>query len=115
MEKATELLEALKADAAAGIPVLVEGKRDEKALKELGVVGKLVQSQKRSLDAIAEELARSRPRRVIILTDPDREGGKIAARIASLLEQYGTHPDLRYRKLARLTGKTAVEQLRSFE
>jgi len=115
-EAAIKLLEQLKTDAESGIPILVEGLRDKKALKELGVSGNLVQLQvTKSLDAIAEELARGRHRRVIILTDPDSEGGKIAARIASLLEQYGTHPDLRYRKIARLAGKTAVEQLRSFE
>ena len=122
-EKALLLLEELKEEAARGKPVLVEGKNDAKALKELGVVGNIVNLKgNKSLSEIAErisseltELAKKNrsEKSAIILTDPDSEGGKIAARIAYLLEQYGIHPELKFRKICRLLGKGAVEQCSS--
>ena len=110
-EKGLELLEKLRGEAADGIPIVVEGINDEKALKGLGVSGTIVKLKgKYSLNQIAEQLA-SKFKRAIILTDADYEGRKLAAQISKLLEQYGAHPDLRYLKMTRLLGKTAVEQL----
>ncbi len=110
-EKGLKLLEKLKEEAEDGIPVVVEGINDEKALKGLGVSGTIVKLKgKHSLSEVAEKIA-SKFKRAIILTDADYEGRKLAAQISKLLEQYGSHPDLRYLKMTRLLGKTAVEQL----
>lgn len=115
-ETAEKLLIELKEAGAEGVPILVEGKRDEAALRAIGVDGNIYKLMERGVSRIAEQIAtqhndRSKKRTAIILTDPDHEGNRLASRAAYMLEQFGVHPDLKFRKLCRLLGKGAVEHL----
>ena len=110
-KKGNELLERLKEENLEGIPIVVEGVNDEKALKGLGFTGTIIKLKgKDSLNKVAQGVA-SKFKRAIILTDADKEGRKLAAQVSYLLEQYGTHPDLRYLRITQLLGHTAIEQL----
>lgn len=70
--------------------VIVEGRRDVRALKSLGVVKPLFKcsSPSRSHPDFVEEIARDF-RRVIVLTDFDEEGRDLNRELAGMLEQRG--------------------------
>jgi 5S rRNA maturation endonuclease (ribonuclease M5) len=74
-----------------GWAVLVEGKRDERALRSLGFRGQLVSvtSVGRKGLAVLEGFPK-----VVILTDLDREGGVLAARYAKKLTHEGLKTSL---------------------
>ena len=74
--------------SAEGWVTLVEGKRDEAALRKLGYIGPLARVAALSRGAAG---ASARFKGAVILTDLDREGGKLAARCARAL----THEGLR--------------------
>ena len=122
IEEAKKLLDRLKEDARDGIPIVVEGKNDRKALKHLGVEGKIIglQETKGGLRGAALinkiRAALNNRKTVIILTDPDAEGRRLCALLSRMLEEeLGVHPDTSYRKMTRLFGKSAVEQLLGLE
>jgi len=63
------------------IPVLVEGKRDRMALRQLGCTGDIIRVHSgRSITDLCDVIA-SRVDEIIILTDWDREGGSLCRRI----------------------------------
>ncbi len=81
-------LEALLGDlreAAAGAAVLVEGRRDVLALEALGIGGAHIvvhggRTLETSVDRIAEDAAAHGWRHLLLLTDWDRTGGRLARR-----------------------------------
>ncbi|MHC1625938.1 MAG: toprim domain-containing protein [Methanoculleaceae archaeon] len=59
------------------IPILVEGKKDESALRRLGITGEIARVHSgRSIPDLCDMIA-SRYTEIIILTDWDREGGHL--------------------------------------
>lgn len=86
-----------------GVVVVVEGENDRRSLLKLGLAGPVVLvHQGRRLSAIAQALARSH-RRAIVLTDWDRKGGQLAERLATLLNGDEVKVDLETRqRLARV-------------
>jgi 5S rRNA maturation endonuclease (ribonuclease M5) len=109
LEEAKRLLEDLR---ETKIPIIVEGRRDEKALRTLGVSAEIRRIQESGpVTETVWDLKRKGHKSAIILTDPDREGAKIARLAASALEDFGMHPVTGFRKMTRLFGKSAVEQL----
>jgi len=88
--------------AAGGSAILVEGERDRRSLRRLGIVGpiELVHGGG-TLSALAARLARG-GRKVIVLTDWDSEGGHLAQRVRDFLTADAVGLDLEYRrKLAK--------------
>ncbi len=78
-----------------GWALLVEGKRDEKALRDLGYLGNLAtvaSFAKFGVDAFVGS------RKVVILTDLDREGGTLAARFVKKLSHEGLRTSLAERR-----------------
>jgi len=88
---------------------VVEGERDRRSLKLLGVSGRVVLLHSgRGLSQLTRSL--SKPgQRVVILTDWDREGGHLAHRLTELLVAEGVQVDVEFRRrLARaLHGEVA--------
>lgn len=83
LEKLEELILQLQNLSKEGNVIIVEGQRDRRALRELGITGPIELGTKKSLLLFCEELARTY-RNAIILTDWDRTGN----RLAKLMEQY---------------------------
>lgn len=83
LEKLEELILQLQNLSKEGNVIIVEGQRDRRALRELGITGPIELGTKKSLLLFCEELARTY-RNAIILTDWDRTGNKLA----KLMEQY---------------------------
>ncbi|MBI4182260.1 MAG: toprim domain-containing protein [Candidatus Aenigmarchaeota archaeon] len=90
--------------------VVVEGTRDRLALEGLGM-SRIVPLNGRSLANVAEELARLRPPEVVILTDFDREGRALHARLRTLLARYGVRANPRLRHMVRQFGWTRIEDM----
>ncbi len=90
VEKIERTLEKIREIASEGIPILVEGKKDEEVLRILGVEGRIIKVSQQSLNALIDQLYGCR--RVLILTDFDEKGEKIAKTLSSLLEIEGTIP-----------------------
>lgn len=125
VKEATRLLEQLREKSRLGIPIIVEGRNDAKALKELGIdedsIVKLKETGRKTLSEIAWDAVKrtttiqnenvTRNRVVIILTDPDMEGKKMAHELSQMIEAYGAHPELQFMRITRLLGKGAVEEL----
>ncbi len=98
-----ELWEKLLRDAAEpGTVTVVEGERDRRSLRRLGLSGAVtVVHRGRPLSGTAHALAQAR--RVILLTDWDTEGGHLAQRLKEYLEAESVALDLDYRRrFARL-------------
>jgi 5S rRNA maturation endonuclease (ribonuclease M5) len=106
-EKVQLVLEALIQKARDGALILVEGSRDVEALRRLGVEGNFfrVKAGKPLKESIAY-LAESPPGEIVILTDFDRGGVRLARMITRLLELQGIHPNLDFwLKLRGLIGR----------
>lgn len=75
------------------IPIIVEGKKDKRSLKKIGVKGKIIELNKGlSLSDFCDSLVKQYDE-IIILTDWDRRGGMLCYRIKELLKgriQYDT-------------------------
>jgi len=86
-----------------GTVVVVEGERDRRSIRRLGLSGPVVLVHRgRTLSETAQHLAAT-SRRVIILTDWDTEGGHLAQRLKEFLGAGSSGPDLEHRrKLARV-------------
>ncbi|MHB8584299.1 MAG: toprim domain-containing protein [Thermoplasmatota archaeon] len=102
---------AMLIDRNQGSPVLVEGEKDEAALRALGLEGRILRLNRGvSVWTVCESL-RGTPE-VIVLTDWDRKGGQLARLLREGLAANGVRGDFAIRKeLATLAHVRAVEGL----
>ncbi len=114
MDFLNEFVFDLNQMALEGWGVIVEGKRDEKAVRTLGYVGPLVTIA--SIGRLGIE-ALLPLRKFVILTDLDREGRVLAARYVKMLSHEGLKTSLIERKRLRLASRGVfrhVENLSRF-
>lgn len=120
-ERQREALEDIKSilrgeDEEIGI-ILVEGPRDAEALRILGSSVRVEVSSRvgQTEPDVAKGLA-EKSRSVLVLTDFDEEGRKLAARLSELLEAEGVRVrrELR-RKMGRLMGILGVKTVESLD
>ena len=72
------LAEARELNREEKMPILVEGKRDARALTALGFQGPIVLvNQGRPLGEVIAKLIESYPQKIILLMDWDRTGGRL--------------------------------------
>ena len=76
-------------------PIIVEGKKDQKALVELGFK-RIIPLNGRSLYEVAESVS---TKRVIILTDLDAKGKELYSYLAKSLGTRGVYVDNKFREL----------------
>src|SRR5438128_11516236 len=74
MEETQRIIDELRTQSEAGVPIIVEGRRDEAALRSLGVTGKVhcLKARGESRDELHDRLGETKY--AIVLTDFDREG-----------------------------------------
>lgn len=108
MEKVQLLIEKLSADSAKGYLIIVEGQKDYRALRQLGINGKILTaktSRKSFLDLTAEIEKQSYPQ-VILLLDFDRRGKELTKRLIQHLESVRIRTNTDYwKKLHALIGR----------
>jgi len=88
MEKVQFLIEKLIADSAKDCLIIVEGQKDYRALRQLGIPGRILTaktSRKSFLDLTAEIEKHSSPQ-LILLLDFDRRGKELTNRLVRQLE-----------------------------
>ena len=98
--------------------VIVEGMRDSRALKSLGVKN-IILLDGRPLTELALHVSKSyhsrdpqEKREVVILTDFDSEGEKLAARLGFLLSKYKIMVNTRVRRKFMQFGKNRIEDFK---
>jgi len=97
LEGVIEVLEKIKKEDKA-IPVIVEGRKDMKALRSLGIERKIIRIKKgKRIFRIIEGL-RDDYDKVIILTDWDSTGGKLCYKIKKACESNDINYDVEYRR-----------------
>ena len=97
-------------------PILVEGKRDKRALKELDCTSKIIElNNGNSLLSTVESLVKSySSKSFIILTDWDRTGNILAEKLKKYGESCDLIPNMKIRNELILVGSkdiTCIEEL----
>ncbi len=93
--------------------VVVEGKRDENALKKIGFTGKICQFHSfKGLIKFADSMPKYK--KLILLLDSDRKGRYLTKRIISQL-QHRVKIDLSYRKELTIITKGKVRNVEDLE
>jgi len=95
-EHLIEELEDLR-ELSETLPIIVEGRRDEKALRELGVETEFFHVSSGTALYELGELIVGKYSDVILLTDLDKAGNKLAKRLKSILSQGGVRVNERFR------------------
>lgn len=117
MDQTEKIFDELRSMSESGIPIIVEGRRDQAALRRLGVKGRIycLKARGESRHDFLERLDGTT--NAIVLTDFDREGKKLETWLYKELSQRGVRSDLklwsRIRSLAR-TEIRSVEELPGF-
>ncbi|HML04933.1 MAG TPA: toprim domain-containing protein [Methanobacterium sp.] len=95
----SRIVEELSLRAEQGTPVLIEGKKDEEALNNLGIHGNIIKVSGSGLKLFeVAEIAVKSSSEVIILTDFDKKGNILAKKLSKDIQSLGSHPDLNIRK-----------------
>jgi 5S rRNA maturation endonuclease (ribonuclease M5) len=103
--------------SSEGAAVLVEGKRDDAALRGLGYTGPVFTITILTSSEAAREKLRKQVSKMIILTDLDSEGRRLAARYMKFLAQEGIPASLSQRRRLSKASRGVflhVENLRRF-
>lgn len=97
-EQVEELLNELRESASAGVPILVEGADDKRALRKLDIKEQIIRlsNSSKTLLNFLESLAGFK--QIIILTDFDRAGDKLAKFCAVHLKRLGVEPVVEFRQ-----------------
>jgi 5S rRNA maturation endonuclease (ribonuclease M5) len=112
-----DLVKELNDLSSEGAAVLVEGKRDATALALLGYSGPIFTVAILTSNAASRERLRREVSKMVILTDLDSEGRRLASRYLRFLSQEGISPSLaQRRRLSKASRGTFfhVENLRRF-
>ena len=117
MEETEKLIDEIRKQSEAGVPIIVEGRRDEAALRKLGIRGRVygLKSRGESRHEFLDRL--NGTKEAIVLTDFDREGKELETWLYKELSQRGVKSDLklwiRMRSLTR-TEVRSVEEIPRF-
>ncbi len=93
--------------------LIVEGMRDEVALRNLGVRAEIIRLSRLPLAEIA--LIASHYREVMILTDFDRKGEELAKKLVSYLEGYPCRVDTQTRRELKHIAKKDIKGIEELD
>lgn len=107
-EQILKILEQLAEDNLNGKPILVEGKKDVKALRTLGINGEIisVKTGGKSLLDIISRMETANLKEVILMLDFDRRGRELTKNLKLHIEKTGINVNLHFwLRLLGLIGK----------
>ena len=118
-EKIQEIIAKLTEESAKGKPIVVEGKKDAQALRELGINGVIftVKTGGKSFLEATGEIEKLGANEVILLLDFDRRGKEGTARLKQNMELAKIKANTRlWQDLHALTGREiqCIESLVSY-
>lgn len=87
LDRLTRLVQRLSDQSRRGTPIIVEGRKDEESLRKLGMKGPILclKAQGKGFFEFLEDIGSNR--RIIVLTDFDKEGKKLAKMLANELSK----------------------------
>ena len=112
LEQLEELIQELRQQSDEGAAIIVEGKRDRHALRELGIAGPIRLGTQKSLLELCEEVAREYSK-VIVLTDWDEKGDKLARLMAEFLNNAGTSVNTDIRQKIKALVRKRIKDIES--
>jgi 5S rRNA maturation endonuclease (ribonuclease M5) len=107
-EQILQVLEQLAEENKSGKPIIVEGKKDAEALKNLGVNGQIIFAKTggKSLLDVVSEIEVAGTSEILMLLDFDRRGKELTERLKSHIEKMGIKANMHYwLRLSSLVGK----------
>ncbi|MCD6243009.1 hypothetical protein J7K06_04930 [Candidatus Bathyarchaeota archaeon] len=107
-EQVSQLIRELAIEAEKGVPVIVEGKKDEYALRTLAVDGQIicVKNCRKNLADVVYEIEEKGFKEVILLMDFDRRGREWTKKLSDYLEHAKIKSNMRFwRILYGLVGR----------
>ena len=117
LEAVTNLIEILIERSRRGVPIIVEGSKDVRTLRSLGVQGPIFCAKSRRLGLFDFLETIGAYSEVIVLTDFDKEGRALAWRLSRDLSQMRTKADIElWKQLKALTRSeiVGIESLRKY-
>lgn len=103
------LLKELEDFSSKGAAIVVEGRKDRRALRDLGIQGKIIFASHFPLFQLSEQIAND-SREIIVMTDWDQEGEMLAKKISRYLTAFGRSPNLIFRlRLGAMVRKEVKE------
>jgi 5S rRNA maturation endonuclease (ribonuclease M5) len=112
LEALEELIGALKEASSQGAAIIVEGRRDEMALRSLGVLGPVIMASRHPALHLAEEVAQSYSE-IILLTDWDSKGDEMATAIEQHLRCTSSHTEMEIRSRLKKLVKKEIKDVES--
>jgi len=87
LERINCLIEKLKSESSSGVLVVVEGEKDARALRAIGIKSEIltIKSHGRNLTDVVDEISSAGDREIILLMDFDRRGREITERLTKIL------------------------------
>ena len=103
VQRLQRFVNMLNEESSNGAIVVVEGKRDVKALASIGFIGNVVMlNSYKGVNKLVERLEQTS--KVILMLDMDRKAKYLTQKILTLLQYKGKNVDLFYKKtLAEIT------------
>jgi len=93
------------------LPVLVEGKRDEQALRRLGVNGEIIKINRGFPIPVLCERLTAHFNGAVVLTDWDLKGDQLSVRVAKSLRSDGMQCDVRTRERLKRYCKKEIKDV----
>jgi 5S rRNA maturation endonuclease (ribonuclease M5) len=94
LERFQRLLDQISYESSNGSTIVVEGQKDQKSLRSIGISGPILclQSSRRNIVGFVESLTVTK--KVIVLTDFDREGVSLAKKLSRMLTAQSLHVNM---------------------
>lgn len=103
------LIKELEDSSISGATIVVEGRKDRRALRDLGIEGEVIFASRSPLFQLSERAANN-SEEIVVMTDWDRKGDMLARRMSNYLTALGHPPNLRIRsRLGSLVKKDVKE------
>jgi len=85
LERFQQLMEQVGSESSNGSTIIVEGQKDRESLRRMGITGPIqcLQSSRQNALGFVEKLGRTK--RIVVLTDFDREGISLARKLVRSL------------------------------
>jgi len=113
LEELLKILNSLIKESSYGIPIIVEGSRDEETLRRIGVRGEIISIK--SIKGLRRMLEKRDLRRVILLMDLDSEGENLMKAVAKSLEGVVKEVDISYWRKLRIFKRIGLTQIESLD
>jgi 5S rRNA maturation endonuclease (ribonuclease M5) len=111
LERFQRLLDRISYESSNGSTIVVEGQKDQKSLRSIGISGPILclQSSRRNIVGFVESLTGTK--KVIILTDFDREGVSLAKKLSRTLTTQNLHVNIVLWKSLRELTRSEVRSI----